>query len=358
VDREPGGPGGGRPGPEDRRPLPEAPRTRPEAPPLPGTVAVLGLGLMGGSLARALAGKGPVVLGIDPDPIRGARLREEGTITRYGSPGDGTVAEADLVVLACPLGAACRFLSEEAPLLRPGAILTDLVSLNAPILQAADAAGIAPRMVTGHPMCGGEGGGLDRARATLFEGARVWLSALRPAGDEVRSRVEAFWAGVGARPAWIDAAEHDRRMAWVSHLPQLVASALAGALDAAGHRPEDLGPGGRDMVRLAGSSPAMWRELLEHSAPVAGAGLTSVARGLNAVADLLARRDLDRIAEFMELTRAWVHGEDALADHPAPAGEAPTIGQAPSAEEDPSSEEPPSAGRPGRSRSADGRKEE
>jgi prephenate dehydrogenase len=98
-------------------------------------------------------------------------------------------------------------------------------------------------------------------------------------------------------------------MAWVSHLPQLVSNALAGALDAAGCERAELGPGGRDMTRLAGSSPEVWRDLLQASAPVTGLGLTSVANGLNVLADLLARRDVDRIAEFMERTRRWSRTE-------------------------------------------------
>jgi prephenate dehydrogenase len=109
-------------------------------------------------------------------------------------------------------------------------------------------------------------------------------------------------------PRWSEAEEHDRRMAWVSHLPQLVANALAGALDAAGYSRDELGPGGRDMTRLAGSNPEIWRDLLEASAPVTGTGLTSVSNALNILADLLARREVDRIAEFMARTRSWKEG--------------------------------------------------
>jgi prephenate dehydrogenase len=279
-------------------------------------VVVVGLGLMGGSLLRALAElpDRPTLLGVDPDPVRGARSLEGGFLDRYSPPGGALVDEAELVVLACPLGAAVRFLREEGSTLPGSTLVTDVVSLNAPILAGARRVGIADRTVTAHPMCGSERSGSSAQRPDLYRGERVWLSAGSEAGPAVRRRIEGFWAAIGGNPRWVDPEEHDRSMAWVSHLPQLVANALAGALDAQGFGPEDLGPGGRDMTRLARSSPLIWKDLLEHSAPVTGAGLTSISRGLNAVADLLARRETDRIVEFMELTRRWAEGEAATPD--------------------------------------------
>lgn len=276
----------------------------------------MGLGLMGGSLARRLSElqDAPRVLGVDVDPVRGARAREEGVVAAFGTPGDGLIHEADLIVLACPLRPALAFLREEGAGLPSHTLFTDVVSLNAPVLRAAAEAGLAARFVTAHPMCGSADSGFSAARDDLYDGQRVWLSATEEAGPGVRHHVSGFWTRVGARPEWMDPEEHDRMMAWVSHLPQLVSSALAGALDSAGLRPADLGPGARDMTRLAGSSPELWKDMLEHSAPVTGAGLTSMSRALNAVADLLARREMDRIAEFMELTRRWIREEDSLAD--------------------------------------------
>ncbi len=275
-------------------------------------LAVVGLGLMGGSLARRLRALDPGVelTGVDPDPVTGARALGEGVIDRYAPPGEGGTEGAELVVLAAPLGAALEFLSSEGGHLEGGTLVTDVTSLNAPILARGRAAGIEGRLVTAHPMCGSAESGYGASDGALYEGARVWLSADEAVEEGVRERIEGFWSGVGGLPTWIEAEEHDRQMAWVSHLPQLVANALAGALDAAGFEPADLGPGGRDMTRLAASSPEVWRDLLEWSAPVTGTGLTSMARALNVVADLLARRDLDKLAEFMAITRAW----SALAD--------------------------------------------
>ncbi|TVR63114.1 MAG: prephenate dehydrogenase [Gemmatimonadales bacterium] len=300
---------------EEREPVVEA--LAPEGP--PGgfrSVAVVGLGLMGGSLVQRLHSfsRPPRIIGVDVDSVTGLRVRGDGLVDVFGLPGDGLAGEADLVVLACPVKAALRFLGEEGRTLRPETVVTDVTGLNNPILRKASQVGILDRTVTGHPLCGSESSGFAAARRDLYEGARVWLSADPTVPESIRAAVAAFWTDVGGGVEWIDAAEHDETVAWISHLPQILASALAGALDSAGYRPRDLGPGGRDMTRLAGSSPTMWADLLEYSVPATGLGLTSISRALAMIADLLARREMDHIKEFLELTHAWAHEEDSLAE--------------------------------------------
>jgi prephenate dehydrogenase len=138
------------------------------------------------------------------------------------------------------------------------------------------------------------------------------------------------WRAVGARPRWTGAAEHDRLMSWCSHLPQLASNALARVLEQSGHVPSDLGTGGTDMVRLAGSSPEMWLPLLARSG--AGAALRDLARTVGEVADALDRRDLEAIESWMSSTRSWRAGavkplppaSSAAPDHPArPPGRTP-----------------------------------
>ena len=283
------------------------PATGTPPPRVEGPVAVVGLGLMGGSLIRALHSlpAAPDVLGVDADPVAGAKALESGMIQRFDPDGTALIGEARTVVYAVPLGALSSLLASHRRLLHPDALITDVLSLKGPAHRLVGEAGLAERFVGAHPMAGGEGRGFGDSRDHLFQDARIWLTGGCEVGPEFRSRGMAFWATLGGEVEWIDAEEHDRRMAWVSHLPQLVANALAGALDAAGFQPGDLGPGGRDMTRLAGSSPEMWKDLLPHSAGITGTGLTSVSRALNVVADLLARREVDRIAEFMERTQAW-----------------------------------------------------
>lgn len=266
---------------------------------------------MGGSLVRRLreVDGGLRLLGVDPDTVQGARALEAGLIDEFAVPGDGLGGGPELIVLACPLRPALAFFGDNGPgLARSDTLITDVVSLNAPILARAKEAGLGSRTITAHPMCGSADRGFGAGRADLYQGTRIWLSAGEEGSDEVRGRIAGFWQRVGGDPQWTDPHEHDRTMAWVSHLPQLVSNALAGALDAAGFQPDDLGPGGRDMTRLARSSPEVWRDLLDASAQVTGTGITSVSRALSVLADLLARREVDRIAEFMELTRGWAVG--------------------------------------------------
>lgn len=293
---------------EPGRPTGPSPQQEPGAPSgVEGPVAVVGLGLMGGSLARALRDlpDPPVVLGVDPDPVAGAQALDAGAVQSFDPDGSALLGDAQVVVYAAPPGVVPDLLATHRPHLGRDALLTDVSSLKGPVQRAAAEVALGGRFVGAHPMAGGEGRGFTASRSTLYRGARVWLTAGEEVAPGYRDRAESFWSALGGDPRWIDAEEHDRRMAWVSHLPQLVANALAGALDAAGFLPGDLGPGGRDMTRLAASSPELWRELLPHSAAVTGTGLTSVSRALNVLADLLARREVDRIAEFMERTREW-----------------------------------------------------
>ncbi|MSR36924.1 MAG: prephenate dehydrogenase [Gemmatimonadetes bacterium] len=272
------------------------------------TVAVVGLGVVGGSLVRALAAMsgGPRVLGASPNAADRAGAERAGAARTAVEPAD-LIAEAHVVVYAAPLSAILEMLPRHAALLRGDALVTDVGGLKAPVLAAAAAAGLRDRFVGSHPMAGGEGSGFEGGRADLFRGAPVHLCA-DPAVDAARrARAEALWRAVQARPAWVDPAAHDRLMVRVSHLPQLVANALALALEDQNVSPADLGPGGRDMTRLARSSPHMWTDLLAHTAGEAGALLRAVAERLEDLADRLERGDGVGVAELMTRTRAW-HG--------------------------------------------------
>jgi len=247
---------------------------------------------------------------MESSPVQAALALDSGLVDHFEPEGPAFLSEADVVVYATPLSGIGELLSDHRAHWAADALITDVVGLKVPILRAAERMGFQSRYVGAHPLCGSTGSGFRSGRADLYAGATVFLSCHEEAEEEVRRRAETLWRAVGGRPEWIEATEHDRRMAWVSHLPQLVANALAGALDAAGWKPDDLGPGGRDMTRLAASSPEVWKDLFATSAPTVGAGLTSVSRALGVLADLLARRDVDRVAEFMDRTRAWAEGEE------------------------------------------------
>ena len=190
---------------------------------------------------------------------------------------------------------------------RPGALLSDVASLKEPVERAARAAGLEDRWVGSHPMAGSEGSGFDAGRADLYDGARVWLVADDAAGA-ARDRVAALWEAVGGRPAPTGAAEHDRLMALASHLPQLTANGLARVLDDAGVTRDALGPGGRDMTRLAASAPGMWTDLLAEAPAELPEALEALASELRAMADEVRAGRMDSVAERMERTGRWSLG--------------------------------------------------
>ena len=218
-------------------------------------IGIVGLGLMGGSLARGLKALGiaPHVAGFSLDPEDG-RLALEATAIDELAP-DPSVAAAgrDLVVYATPLGVTLKLLREHSGVWGEAAV-TDVVSLKSPIMGMMTDLGEASRYVGSHPMAGGAASGFAASTGELFKNAPVWL--VRGEGaTRAADGVEQLWRALGSTPLWVDAVEHDARMTWVSHLPQLVANSLAAALANEGYTPSDLGPGGKDMTRLAASSP-------------------------------------------------------------------------------------------------------
>lgn len=275
-----------------------------------GRVAVVGLGVMGGSLVRALAKlpAPPVVSGWSPAEAEGAASLAEGAVARLGDGVEDAVEDAELVVLAAPLGACVELVPRVLAVLAPDAVLTDVASLKVPVEAAVSRAGGGSRWVGSHPMCGSAESGYAASRADLYRGAPVWVVASDGA-DDALGRVEALWHALGASTQRIGAADHDALMTFSSHLPQLVANALASALEEAGLDPAALGPGGRDMTRLAGSSPEMWRDIFAHAlTPRLSGALRVMADRLRDLADQAEAGDAEAIARLMAATRSWKGG--------------------------------------------------
>ena len=227
-----------------------------------GTVAVAGLGLIGGSAARDLAAAGARVLGWDRDRASVDSALGEGVIAAaLGQELEG-LEEVDVFVIAVPVGAAVEVLEAALPRLGRARLVTDTGSTKASIAEAASRLGIGERFVGSHPFTGDHRSGWSASRAGLFDAAPVYLCPTPQSSPDAISLARELWAALGATPIEIDAAEHDHRLAWTSHLPQVVSSALMAVLEGHGFTREDLGPGGRDMTRLAGSSPSLWADIL------------------------------------------------------------------------------------------------
>jgi prephenate dehydrogenase len=264
---------------------------------------------MGGSLARALRGlaRPPEVVGWSPDAGEVRAAMAARALDQDAPDPEAAARAADLVVLAAPLGACIDLVARLAPELPPATILTDVASLKAPMARAARAAALEDRWIGSHPMCGSADSGFAASRADLYHDARVWLCAHEAAGPHLPA-LRRFWVSVGGVTAPMDPDGHDALMARVSHLPQLVANALASVLADAGVDPADLGPGARDMTRLAGSSPDVWRDLLAAAPEELPRRLRDAARAVEELAELLDAGDVDAVARRMAETRAWRRG--------------------------------------------------
>lgn len=248
-------------------------------------VAVLGAGLVGGSFALAVRRTFPTVhiSGWDRAEVL-ARARERGAIDEATENPASACAGADLVYIALPVEMAIRLMPEIAAAVSPEAIVTDAASTKVAVCTAADAAFSPPRLfLGGHPIAGRERGGIEHADAELFRGAPYVLAKpasakSTPAAAEERrdARVASFLevlGAVGARPVWLEASEHDRLFAYLSHLPQLAAVALAETvLDGSGEAAAPLaGPGLVDALRLAGSPYDVWSGICRTNPELRGA---------------------------------------------------------------------------------------
>lgn len=271
-----------------------------------GHVAIVGLGVMGGSLARALASapNAPTIVGWSPDADEREAAHREGVISTAAPSVEAAMVDADLVVLATPLAATLALLATVVATASEEATVTDVASLKAPVESEVTRLGLGARWVGSHPMAGSERAGWAASRDDLYAGARIWTVAGAEA-DGARRRVHAMWRALGAEPLAIDADEHDRIMALASHLPQLASNALAEVLAGAGVKPSSLGPGGRDMTRLAGSNPDMWTDLLHFAPDELPEGLRTLAAQAERLAEALERGDVAAVAETMHRTRHW-----------------------------------------------------
>jgi prephenate dehydrogenase len=250
--------------------------------PRPVDVAIVGLGLIGGSLAKVLSRRGQRVIGVDrPEVLK--RAKADRAIVD-GSDALHIASAARLIVLAAPPRANLAALRKLSRIVPPGTVITDLGSVKGPICRAARALGLRS-FVGGHPMAGRERSGFENADPELFRG-HPWILTPEGAPKTALAAVTKIVRLAGAKPCTMRAAEHDRTVAFLSHVPQLVAWALDGAArgDRTSVRHLDLaGPGFRDMTRLARSPRPLWREILAENR-------NEVARALSALSRALRRR--------------------------------------------------------------------
>ncbi len=235
-------------------------------------LALIGVGLIGGSAAIAWrrAGRLSHVTGFDRDPQALARAHALGVIDRPAPSAADAVRDADLVLMAVPVGAMRAVFSAIATALPAHALITDVGSTKCSVIDAAraglDAAsGVAVRrFVPGHPIAGRERPGVEHADGALFEGRLYVSTPVADTDTDALVRIESLWSAAGAKVSRMAADEHDRIFAAVSHLPHLLAFALVARIASEPDGERKLGFAGagfRDFTRIAASNPEMWRDI-------------------------------------------------------------------------------------------------
>jgi len=260
-------------------------------------IAVVGLGMIGGSIALGARARG-----FDADAGVRDRARRRGLEVADRLP--DALADAELVVLAAPTAAIPALLAEAAAL-APRAVLTDAASLKRPVAEAALRLPEKSRCVGGHPMAGGGASGIDGADPGIFRG-RPWAIVPTARSDEdALARVERLALSLGARPLRLDADRHDRAMTWISHLPLAasVALVLAASRGAGSNLAALAGPGIRDATRLASTPEALARELALADPEALAAAADAVARELGGLAEALRRGDAAALDAFFRAGR-------------------------------------------------------
>jgi len=281
----------------------------------PDCLAVLGLGAIGGSVAWQARRSGvPSVIGFSPERGEAVQALRAGALTDIADTPERAVHEADFVVLAAPPDAILQLL-ESLPRAMPNrCIVTDVASVKLPILSRARETGLATRFAGSHPFAGTHHSGWSAAKPDLFREAIIYVCSTGSEGENAARQVMHFWETVfEAHPVLLPAEAHDRQLAWTSHLPQAVASALAYTLA----RTPDLtgaswGPGARDTTRLAASSAELWTEILLLNRKEVATALAQSGEDLWRLAALVAEENRAGLREFLERGVAFRRSLDGI----------------------------------------------
>ena len=249
-------------------------------------VAVLGVGLIGGSIGLASRESGHEVVGWDLDPKVLRAATERGAVDRAASSLAAAVTDSEVCFVCAPVGALPGLVAEALAAAPDDAAVTDVGSTKLAIVDStAD-----ERFIGGHPIAGSEASGIEHARPDLFREATWYLTPSARSSGILYDRLHSVLVGFGAHPAATDAETHDRVMAVTSHLPHVLANVLLlraaeqASLDSAG---PGIGPSLRDATRVAGANPAIWPDIFVSNAETLSAEIVQLARSLEEVSSLL-----------------------------------------------------------------------
>lgn len=268
-------------------------------------IAVLGLGLIGGSIALASHARvGVEVAGYDASAVATEAALGRGAIDRAETSVAEALTSADACFCCAPVGALPDLVAEALACAGPDCVVSDVGSVKRVIAAST----VDPRFVPGHPVAGAETAGMEHARADLFDGATWYLTPGAEASGVQYERLHRLLVAFGASPVAIDPEAHDRLLAAVSHLPHVLANVLvtrvAGIVDGEGEGLPRVGPSFRDATRVAGANPAIWGDIYLTNGPAIAAELDAAVASLTEVAAALRAGDAEAIAAWGEGARS------------------------------------------------------
>jgi prephenate dehydrogenase len=260
------------------------------------TVVIVGVGLIGGSLAAALRSRRLVqtIIGVGRDSARLELARQSGLIDKYSTDLSAVAAQADVIVFCTPVDRVAQGVREAVQYAVHGTLLTDVGSVKQPI---CDALQDIPNFIGSHPIAGSHRQGFEAADANLFEGRTCVVTPLPSAATSQVNRVERLWHAIGMRAIQMSPDDHDQALAMTSHLPHLVASALASTLTEA-NQPLT-GSGFRDTTRIAAGDPDLWTSILLQNAQHVIRGIEAVQHQLEAFKKSLASQNGQQIKQLL-----------------------------------------------------------
>lgn len=266
-------------------------------------VAIVGLGLIGGSVAKALraADFSGTVWGVVADKEEARRIRKAAgkwqvKLSHVLAP---ALQDADLVILATPPQVLMAQLPEVARLASPTAVVSDVASIKVPVAQLG-ARLLGDRFVAAHPLVGGEKTGFGAARKGLYQGARVILTPLPGQADGSLEAMRTFWQMFGATIVQMTPEAHDHALAATSHVPHLLAFAYMAGLEGQANVLQQLAGGGlRDFSRIAASDPRLWAEILWENRAAVRQHLSTVQKALGAAERMLAGNDAQALNDLL-----------------------------------------------------------
>lgn len=274
-------------------------------------LTIIGVGLIGGSLARALKSANAVkeVVGTSRDSQHLQQALDLGVIDRIEMDLGAAVSDAEMVVVAVPVGAMETIFAKIAPHLSADAVVTDVGSTKASVVEVAKKAfGELPAgFVPGHPIAGTEKSGVEASIADLFRQRRVILTPTETSSADAISKVRAMWEMTGAIVTETSVSHHDEVLAATSHLPHLLAFALVDTLATMDDKQEifEYAAGGfRDFTRIASSDPLMWHDICVHNEPALLKILDRFESDLDRLREAIANNDSDYLLQVFSRAKA------------------------------------------------------